>query len=166
MIIPSTSCTQTNADVTLAQDITQVIMRIILPLIIMSTCNVILIRYIRESKKKVIAGRGQRREHHFTIAVSLVNGAFLVFNIGITVYNLIFYSLRFTRTSLGFVGTVQLTIFFTTSNLFSYMFTLCQFWVDLSLNRLFRKEMRMAFCFLMGRGNQVTEETQIRSTVK
>lgn len=152
-------CVITSTDIQTAQDLLHVIMRIVLPLLIMIVCSVVLVRHIREAKKKVISGRNQKRELHFTVAVALINGAFFAFNAPITIYYIIYYYIRFSGVTLSFLGNFQFTLFFTVAYLFSYMFTLCQFWVDLALNRLFRGEILAVFSALFRQNRVATDNT-------
>ena len=79
-------CIQSNSNVVLAQNMIFVIMRIILPFVIMVSCNVILVNHIRKTRKVIIRGRNKKREHIFTMAVSIMNLCFLVCNIGLVIY--------------------------------------------------------------------------------
>jgi len=158
-----TSCTQANTDLVLAQDIMFVIMRIILPFIIMVVCNIILINHIRKSRNRVVRGRKERKEQSFTKSVTIMNGSFLVCNIGVAVYYIIAYYLKFSGNSLGQVPTYINSLYGTCAILVSYIFTLSQFFVDIIFNKVFRKEILLVILFLSRRQNRV-EETRAGNT--
>jgi hypothetical protein len=151
------SCNQQNSQLVLAQDIIFVIMRIILPFIIMMVCNIILINHIRKSRNRVIRGRKEKKEHSVTKAVAIMNGSFLTCNIGVVVYYILNYYFKFSGTSLSTVSFYIITLFGTSSILLSYLFTFCQFFIDMMFNKVFRKEILVIFMILRGRRNQIEE---------
>lgn len=155
--IVSVYCVQYNNNLSLAQDILFVIMRIILPFIIMVVCNIILINYIRQSRNRIIRGRKERKEHSFTLAVTIMNGSFLICNIGVVVYYIIFYYLKFSGTTLPLVPFYMNQLYGTCAVLFSFIFTLSQFLIDMIFNKVFRKEILVVFLIVTGRRNQVEE---------
>jgi len=150
-------CNQKNQQISQAQDMIFVIMRIILPFIIMAICNSILINHIRQSRKRVIRGRNERKNHSFTLSVAIMNGSFLIFNIGVTVYYIIFYYNYYSRNSFGNVGNTILSFYGNCSIILSYFFILCQFLVDMIFNKIFRKEIIITFLIITGRRNQVEQ---------
>lgn len=154
-----TFCVQPDSNIVLAQDIIFVIMRIILPFCIMIVCNVILINHIRKSRNRVIRGRKEKRENNFTFAVSIINGSFLAFNIGVVVYYIMIYYYRFSGNSLktDSVSYYIFNLYGTSAILLSYLFTLSQFFIDMIFNKVFRKEILVVFMILSGRRNQVEE---------
>ena len=134
-------CTQANLNILIAQDFIFVLMRIILPFVIMVICNVVLVKHISKTRRAVIHGRKQKREHSFTIAVSIMNGSFLVFNIGVVVYYLIVYFLYFSRISFSLISSYSIfTLYGSFVILFSYIFTFSEFFIDMFFNKVFRKE--------------------------
>ena len=135
-------CAQANPDVFFAQDVVFVIMRIILPFVIMVSCNVILVNHIRKTRKVIIRGRNKKRENSFTMAVSIMNLCFLVCNIGVVFYYSIIYYLRFSGLGRLFTSSSNsiLSLYGTCSILFSYIFTLFQVFIDIIFNKVFRKE--------------------------
>ena len=133
-------CMAINSDLQTAQDMVFVLMRIAIPLVIMIVCSYILFKHVLKARRRIIRGRNQKRENFFTFAITLTNCAFFVFNLPITVYYVYYYYLKFSNTELSFDGGFQFNLFFIVAYLFSYLFTLCQFWIDLALNRVFRKE--------------------------
>lgn len=159
-----TICTQANRNVTLAQDLIFIIIRVILPFIIMVTCNIVLIRHVAISRNKVIRGSNQRREHSFTIAVAILNGSFMAFNLGAVVLFIITYYIRFSGNRFTVVGSAMFVVYQTVSILVAYSFGLLQFWLDLIFNRIFRQEMRTAFLILIGQRNKVYENTSSTSS--
>lgn len=148
-------CVQPSTKIVLAQDLIFVLMRIILPFIIMVVCNVVLINHIRKSRNRVIRGRKEKKEHSFTMAVSFINGSFLALNIGVVVYYIILYYLRFAGISLNSVSNNIFSLYGTSAILVSYLFTLSQFFIDMIFNKVFRKEILVVFMILTGRQNQV-----------
>lgn len=155
VISVTASCVQPNTNLVLSQDIMFVIMRIILPFIIMVGCNVILIRHIRESRNRVIRDRKEKKEHSFTKAVAIMNGSFLACNIGVVVYYIIYYSLRFSGAQWPFLSVVIFSLYGTCAILLSYMFTLSQFIIDMIFNKVFRKEILHVVFFLTRQRNDV-----------
>ena len=137
-----TICTQANPDVFFAQDVTFVFMRIILPFVIMVGCNVVLINHIRKTRKVIIRGRTNKREHSFTMAVSVMNLCFLFCNIGVIFNYILIYYLRFSGVSLSLSSYSQnvILLYGTCSILFSYIFTFFQVFIDMIFNKVFRKE--------------------------
>ena len=133
-------CIQSNSNVVLAQNIIFVIMRIILPFVIMVSCNVILINHIRKTRKVIIRGRNKKRENSFTIAVSIMNLCFLLCNIGLVIYYFLLYYFRFSGVSLSSSSISIFSLYGTCSILFSYIFTLFQVFIDMIFNKVFRKE--------------------------
>lgn len=150
-------CYQANSDVTLAQDLVFVIMRFILPFIVMVICNVILIRHIRQSRNRVIRGSKERKEHSFTKTVAIMNGSFLVFNIGIVVYYIMTYYMKFSGIKFGQVQTYIFSTYGTCALLFSNIFFLSQFFSDMIFNKVFRKEILEVIMILSGRRNQIDQ---------
>lgn len=141
------SCNQANLQILLAQDMIFVIMRIILPFIIMVICNVILVNYISSKRKVIIRGRKEKREHSFTIVVSIINGSFLICNISVVIYYIIVYYYRFSGTTV-LVETYITSLFGTCAILFSYLFTLSEFFIDVIFNKVFRIKMLSLLLYL------------------
>ena len=133
-------CVQTNTNIVLVQDLIFILMQIILPFVIMVICNVVLVKHINKTRRVVIRGRNQKREHSFTIAVSIMNGSFLVCNIGVVVYYFIVYFLIFLRTPLNSHSNDIFTLYGICSIFFSYIFTFSEFFIDMFFNKVFRKE--------------------------
>ena len=158
-------CLAINSDIQTAQDMLYVFMRIVIPLVIMVVCSYILFKHVFKARRSIIRGRNQKRENFFTVAITLSNCAFFVFNLPITVYYFYYYYLKYSNTQLSLVGSFQFNVFFVVAYLFSYLFTLCQFWIDLALNRVFRKEI---FTFVKSiislKLNRVFSETLNNST--
>lgn len=144
-------CLQPNSQLILAQDMMFVIMRIALPFAIMLVCDVILVIHIRKSRKRIIQ---EKNEHSFTMAVTIINGSFLACNIGVVVYYIIVYYLRFSGTSISIVAAYINSLFGTCVILLSYIFTLSQFFMDMIFNKIFRKEI---IATLTGRRNQAED---------
>jgi hypothetical protein len=133
-------CTQSNLDILFIQDMIFVLMRIILPFVIMVSCNVFLVKHISKTRKLVIRGRKQKREHSFTIAVSIMNASFLVCNIGVAVYYVVIYYLAFSGDSMPSRPYNIFIMFGSCATLFSYIFTFSEFFIDMFFNKVFRKE--------------------------
>ena len=150
-------CTQPNSQLVLAQDIMFVIMRIILPFVIMFVCSVILIIHIRRSRKRIVHGRDEKRERSFTISVAIMNGSFLACNIGVVAYYIILYYLKFSSITISLVPFYINALFGTCAILLSYIFTLSQFFIDMIFNKIFRKEIFVAFMIVTGRRNRVDD---------
>ena len=147
-------CVQYNSDLVLAQDLVFVVMRILLPFIIMTVCNTVLINHIRKSRRRIANGRDEKKERSFTMAVVIMNVSFLVCNIGAVVYFIVFYYMKFTGLSFSLVPFYINSLYGACATLFSYTFTLSQFFIDMIFNKIFRKEMIAA---LTCRRNQVDE---------
>ena len=134
------ACAQMNPTILFAQDLIFIMMRIILPFLIMVICNVVLVKHISKTRKLVIRGRKQKREHSFTIAVSIMNGSFLVCNIGVVVYYFISYYMKFSGNIMA-VRPHNITVMFGSCViLLSYIFTFSEFFIDMIFNKVFRKE--------------------------
>ena len=158
------TCTVISKDIQTAQDIVFMFIRILIPMFIMIICSYYLIKHVLEVRRRIIHGRNQKRENLFTVAVTFTNVAFFVFNLPITVYYIIYYCITLLKIFLPYLGNVQFSLFFRVAYLFSYMFTLCQFWIDLAFNRIFRKEIFAAAFFLIPKKfNRVASETRNRS---
>jgi hypothetical protein len=148
-------CVQYNSDLVLAQDLVFVVMRILLPFIIMTVCNTVLINHIRKSRRRIANARDEKKERSFTMAVVIMNVSFLVCNIGAVAYFIIFYYMKFTGLSFPLVPFYSLySLYGACATLLSYVFTLSQFFVDMIFNKIFRKEMIAA---LTCRRSQVDE---------
>lgn len=145
-----TICIQDNTQILLAQDIVFVIMRIILPFIIMFTCNIILIKHISNTRKVIIRGRKEKREQSFTKAVAIINGSFLVCNTFVIFYYIMLYYYKFSFPLIPYSINYFYSIW---AILLSYFFIMFQFSVDMIFNKLFRKKVHGAFVILVGRRN-------------
>lgn len=151
-----TICIQDNTQILLAQDIVFVIMRIVLPFIIMFTCNVILIRHIRKTRKVIIRGRKEKREQSFTKAVAIMNGSFLAFNIAVVVYYIVIYYYELSSTTSLPLVLYSINYFYGIwAILLSYLFIMYQFFVDMAFNKIFRKKVHGELVILAGRRNQM-----------
>ena len=157
VIIPVPFCLQNNAQILLAQNLIFLIMRIILPFIIIAVCNFILIKHIHSSRRRVTRGRNQRKENSLTFTVAIMNGSFLICNLGLIPYNIIVYYSTFSGVSLAKVPYNINSLYGTCASLLSYLFTLSQFFLDMIFNKIFRKEMLQAILIVTGRRNQVEE---------
>lgn len=155
VFITVATCVQNNKTLVVAQDMMFVLMRVIVPFIIMVFCNFILIKHIRESRKRVIRGQNQKRENSFTLAVAIMNGSFLFFNIWVIPYYIIVYYSTFSGISLTSVPYAISLLYGTCSILISYLFTLSQFIIDMIFNKVFRKEILVSCLIVTGRGNRV-----------
>lgn len=145
---PITVCYQSNPEIVLAQDMIFMFMRIILPFIIMVICNVILVNHISKTRNVVIRGRKEKRENNFTLSVSIMNGSFLICNIALVIYNIIFYYLKFSGASWSFIPFYINYLFGTCATVLSYIFTLSQFFIDLTFNKVFRKQVISLLMYL------------------
>lgn len=157
VFITVATCVQNNKTLVVAQDMMFVLMRVIVPFIIMVFCNFILIKHIRESRKRVIRGRNQKKENSFTLAVAIMNGSFLFFNIWVIPYFIIVYYSTFSGITLASVPYAISLFYGTCAILISYLFTLSQFLIDMIFNKVFRKEILVSCLILTGRGNRVEE---------
>jgi hypothetical protein len=156
-------CVQKNQQLLLAQDLIFIIMRIIIPFFIMMICNIVLIKHIRKSRKRIIRGRNEKRDNSFTISVTIMNGSFLICNIGVIAYYCIVYYSTFSGVALDKVQNAIVTLYGTAALIVSYLFTISQFFIDITFNKIFRKEIFSAFLFISGRRNQI-EETRVGNT--
>jgi hypothetical protein len=151
-----TICIQDNTHILLAQDIIFVIMRIVLPFIIMFTCNVILIRHIRKTRNVIIRGGKEWREQSFTKVVAIMNGSFLAFNLALVVYYIMIYYYELSSITSLHLVLYSINCFYDIwAILLSYLFIVYQFFVDMAFNKLFRKKVHGAFVILAGRRNQM-----------
>ena len=150
-------CTQTDSNIILAQNLISIIMRIVLPFIIMIVCNIILINHIRKSRNRVIRGRNEKKNNNFTFSVIIMNAYFIICNIEVVVYFIIFYYNVYGGGPIKNVPYYIFTLYGTCSILLSYFFTISQFLVDIIFNKVFRKEILVSVLFLTGRRNQIEE---------
>lgn len=150
-------CQQGDSKILLAQDMIHVIMRIVLPFIIMVICNVLLINHIRKSRKVAVSSAKEKKEQSFTIAVAIMNLSYLVCNIGVVVYYIMLYYYTFSGSILDIVPYYINAVFGTSAILFSYVFTLSQFFIDLIFNKVFRKVIFSTVLHLSGRENKVSQ---------
>ena len=131
-------------------------MRIVLPFIIMVICNMILFNYIRNRRKVVIDENKEKREKRFTITVAIMNGIFLVCNIPVVIYYIMFYYFQFSTANIQvfpLVSYYSLILFGLCTILLSCIFIFSQFFIDMIFNKEFRKEILAAFLFLTCRQN-------------
>lgn len=150
-----TICIQDNTQILLSQDVVFVIMRIVLPFFIMFTCNVILIRHIRKTRKVIIRGRKEKREHSFTKAVAIMTGSFLAFNIVLIVYYIMIYYFKLSSITLR-LALYSINYFYGIwAILLSYLFIVYQFFVVMAFNKLFRKKVHGEFVIVAGRRNEM-----------
>lgn len=163
--VTTTTCTFSSVTLEQIQDYMFVSMRVIVPMIIMFILNVILVKHIHDAKKKVLHGREKKRDHTFTIAVSFVNGAFCVLTFPFVVATVLNYTIRSQLATTSLVSYGIFLVYFEVSQLMSYFFSLGEFFLDITFNRLFRKEIFRVVLFFIGKGNQVEEETKGGSTV-
>lgn len=163
LLINVAVCVQKNDSLVLAQDLIYVMMRIILPFIIMVVCNIILINHIRQSRKRVIRGRNEKKENTLTKTVALLNGSFIICNISVVVYYIVVYYNLFNGIVYTNANYYIFLIYGTSSILLSYLFTLLQFFLDMVFNKIFRKEILQTFLIVTGRRNRV-EETRAGNT--
>lgn len=162
---PITDCVQLNTDIVLAQDMIFVLMRIILPFIIMLVCTSILFNYARVSRKALIRRRQFRKEHTFTLVVTITNVWFLICNIGVVVYYFMFYYYKFSGASLPIIAHYTNLLFGACAIVLSYSFTFSWFFIDMLFNRTFRKEILLAVLFLTSlRDKIMTRVTQNNNT--
>ena len=147
-VVKMANCVQANSNIVFAQDMIFVIMRIIIPFIIMVICNVFLVKHISKTRKAVIRGREKKRENSFTMTVSIMNGCYLICNIGVVLYYFIFYYLVFSGSSLQSPSFFRFSLYGTCSILLSYIFILSQFFIDMIFNKVFRKEIYSLISFL------------------
>ena len=141
-------CVQDNSNILFAQNMIFVIMRIIIPFIIMVICNVFLIKHISKTRKAVIRGRIKKRENSFIMTVSIMNGCYLICNISVVLYYFIYYYLLFSRFSLPSPTYYKISLYGRCAILFSYIFILSQFFIDMIFNKVFRKEIFSLIGFL------------------
>ena len=158
-IITDSTCARLNSNIGLAQDMIYVMMRILLPFIIMVICNAILVNYIRNRRKVVINRSKEKREHRFTITVTIMNGFFLACNIPVVIYYIMFYYFQFSSALevISLASYYSLILFSLCSILLSYIFIFSQFFIDMIFNKVFRKEILAAFLFLTGRQNKIMD---------
>ena len=163
---PITDCIQLNNDIALAQDMIFVLMRIILPFIIMLVCTSILFKYVRVSRKALIRRRQFRKEHTFTLVVTITNVWFLICNLGVVVYYFMFYYYKFSGASLPMVTHYTNLLFGACAIVLSYSFTFSGFFIDMLFNRTFRKEILLAVLFLTSLRDKImaTRVTQNSNT--
>lgn len=142
-------CSQPNSKLALAQDMIFVIMRIILPFVIMVSCNLVLVNHINNARKVVIRGRKKKREHTFTISVAVINLIFLLCSISVAVYYIIDYYFRLSVASISSHSYYIILLFGTCAKLLSYIFTFSEFFVDMIFNKAFQKEIFSLLRFLI-----------------
>lgn len=114
--------------------------RLLTPVVIMIILNALIIAHLNKSKKKVNVNnsRTQKKENHYTIAVSIINGLFLILCLPQFIAILTRYASNyFTLTT---VYNAQINCLVVLTLIISYCFSLFSFWLDMSLNKLFRNE--------------------------
>ena len=142
-------CSQPDSKLALAQDMIFVIMRIILPFVIMVSCNLVLVNHINNARKVVIRGRKKKREHTFTISVAVINLIFLLCSISVAVYYIIDYYFRLSVASISSHSYYIILLFGTCAKLLSYIFTFLEVFVDMIFNKAFQKEIFSLLRFLI-----------------
>lgn len=165
MLANITNCVQRESKIVLAQDLTFVVCRVFLPLLVMIVSNFLLMKKLAISSKSVNqngnSSQVKRRERSFTLTVVILNGSFLVFNLGIVAYYAVWHYISISKNN--FFSNVQygrFVVFESVASLVSYMYPLLQFWLDLGFNRLFRKEISEFFISIIGRHNQIFKSSQ------
>lgn len=145
---------------TTAQQILFGLIRTIIPFLIMLGLNVTIVKHIFESRKRIAQlSRAQKRENNFTRAVVLMNGTFLVISFPqfvAVLLNIIFTYSGYPPSS---YSPFQISLFRKIALLLSYTFTLVQFWFDLILNSIFKKEIYDFFLVIVRR-NRVSQFSQ------
>lgn len=148
------------------QWLTLILMRVIVPFFLIAILSILLIIKIRNKRKKIsshqassnsntVRSPNKQKETRFTIAVCFINGSFLILNLPMLIVAVINYMRYFLRLSFSELYYVQFNLFNTISILLSYLFILCEFWRDLVLNRLFRKEVQNFIYIFSGNRNKV-----------
>ena len=140
MNITESICVPFSTNILTAQNVIFVFMYIIIPLLLRITFSYCLFKHVQESTEQV-HGRNQRREIYLTWSALFSNGAFLVFNLPIIIYYMIYSYRSYWKVSLSVRYVYQLDLLYEIAYLFSFTFTIYQFWIDFVFNRLFREEM-------------------------
>ena len=115
-------------------------MRTIIPFLMMIVVDLILIRHIRESKKRVNQNRNKKKELKFTIAVVFLNSVFIFFNFPMAV-GLLYQNIpAYANPQWNQISVLKFIFYIETASLWAYMFQISEFWLNFWFNKLFRKE--------------------------
>lgn len=127
--------------VQISTDILSVLLRTIIPIVIMAAIDVVLVNHIKTIRRRLFTIRSghNRSEHHFTISVVLVNFAFFFFNFPLSV-SLILQNVFANSNSLSPIQFAQFNFYSSLASIFAFFFQTLEFFINFSLNRLFRKE--------------------------
>lgn len=148
-------------------DATFVVVRVLIPFFIMVTLNAILIRYITLSKKKIATktkDSKQKKESRFTTSIILINAFFFIFQFPEVVKQILRYSYFIPyANSIWIVANSSFTLFGNITLLWSYCFTLLEFFLDITFNSLFRAEILSVFDFILKRKTPTNSEQKSRT---
>lgn len=137
----------------LTSDIISVLMRTLIPASIMAAIDVVLIRHVKKLKDRLFGCRSQKSEFHFTVSVVLINGAFFFLNFPLSVSLilqnvLINSSSSSSKSSLSRVQTAKFNFYMTLASIFAFLFQTLEFFINMCLNRIFRKEILETLGFM------------------
>ena len=127
--------------VQISTDILSVLLRTIIPIVIMAAIDVVLVKHIKTIRRRLFTVRNghNRSEHHFTISVVLVNFVFFFFNFPLSV-SLILQNVFAITNSLSPIQNAQFNLYSSLASIFAFFFQTLEFFINVSTNRLFRKE--------------------------
>lgn len=151
-VVTSRTC-DSKLGVQLTLDSMSVLMRTLIPFLVMAIVDFILIRHIRESRKRVNQNRSNKKELQFTIAVVFMNATFIFLNFPMAV-DLLYQNIpNYAYPEWPILNLIEFEFYGQTVSLVAYMFQITEFWVNLGFNKLFRKEiMNMVNTILMRHG--------------
>lgn len=137
-------CFSTNKQLKLAQELAYLTIRVLLPFVIMIACSILLVVHVNTARRRSVVvhmimwSQHNRRKKKLTLAVCFVNVSFVLFNLSY-VLAIVLTKLTINLNSSDDTYRERLVVFYGLSVLFSYVFTLVQFWFDFVFNRLFRR---------------------------
>nr|QVK45694.1 G protein-coupled receptor [Proales similis] len=142
-------------------DIKSAILRTYIPLLLMITMDLMILRYMRGKRRELFkASHSSKPERHFTGVVIAINCVFFTFNFPLSVM----FVVRNVINDQSLTATQQSTINFvvTVAVLFAFMNQILSFFTYLAINHLFRREL-LLICGIV-KMHQVTQNIELAGT--
>lgn len=154
----------------LASDIISVLMRTLIPASVMAAIDVVLIRHVKKLKDRLFVCRSQKSEFHFTVSVVLINGAFFFLNFPLSVslilQNVLINPSSSSSSSLSRVQTAEFNFYTTLASIFAFLFQTLEFFINMCLNRIFRKEILETLGFINNRSKIRVAAFQLTTSIR
>ena len=135
------NCT-TDHSILMASDLILIIMRLYIPIVLMSACNIYMIRIVIEKNKAALRQTSNaRKEHHFTRSVIANDAFYLLFHLPGSIY-FILYDINLYSGALNGspLYAANYKLFGNIVQNFSLFFQTFSFFIYLTFNKLYRKE--------------------------